>query len=274
MARPWAGGFRGPVIVGVTTLVNRAGIPYDSTNFDGEGIAVSPRGTLLIASETEPTVREFSRYGRLLFTLPVPAPFRIEPAGYGQPNVSLEGVTVSPGGGVAYASNEGPLLIDGEGQNRFLRYDLLWSGRSQLTGEFYYQADAGQSISDIVALSDTDLLVLERSWTPDVGNTARIFLTSTAGATDVSDVESLDGAGIEPLPKELLVDIVNCPPGDAVAKETQPNPLLDNFDGLALGPLIDGQYQTVYIMSDDNFNPTQVTRVIALGIDLELLGTS
>ncbi len=123
-----------------------------------------------------------------------------------------------------------------------------------------------------MALSDTELLVLERSWVPDVGNTARIFLTSTAGATDVSDVESLDGAGVEPLPKELLVDIVKCPPGDAIAKETQPNPLLDNFDGLALGPVVDGQYQTIYMLSDDNFSPLQVTRIIALGIDLELLG--
>jgi hypothetical protein len=78
------------------------------------------------------------------------------------------------------------------------------------------------------------------------------------------------------LGKQLLVDLVDCPPSGATAKQPQPNPLLDNVEGMALGgPLPDGR-RTLYLVSDDNNNPVQTTRLYALSVRLpaeaQLLG--
>lgn len=45
----------------------------------------------------------------------------------------------------------------------------------------------------------------------------------------------------------------------------QANPLLDNFEGLALGPYLPGGRRALLLQSDDNFDTGQVTRVIAPG---------
>jgi hypothetical protein len=262
--------FSGPSVEGATVLHDSAG-PFDETSFDGEAIAVTPDGTLLIASETEPSIREFALDGALIDELAVPASFLIAPAGEGRENESLEGLTMSPSGEILYSATESALLTDGEGQIRLLRHDWAGSGQAMLSGQFYYQTDPGLSVGELLALSEAELLVLERTFVPDVGNTIRIFLTSTAGAPDVSDILSLDGAGVEALPKKLLVDIGTCPPGDATAKQPQPNPLLDNFEGLAWGPRDQFGDRTLYVLSDDNFNTVQVTRLIALSIDEDLL---
>ena len=274
IAQPGGRSFAGPTLLDVTTLTDRGGTPFTDTTLDGEGMAVTEHGTLLVASEVEPSIREFSSSGRELRELPIPERFLVAPQGEGQANQSIESLTLAPDGRTLYSATESRLLVDGDGQIRVLRHDLPGIRGAQVSGEFYYQTDAGLSVGELLAYSETELLVLERTYTPDVGNTIRIYLTSTAGAQDVSNVASLDGAGIAPLPKELLVDIVTCPPGDATVKQPQPNPLLDNFEGMAFGPVVNGGYQTLYLLSDDNFNPVQVTRVIALGIDQDLLTPS
>lgn len=271
IASPTSQGFPAPVVLDVTVLTDENGEPFTDENFDGEAIAVTRAGNLLIASETEPSIREFSIDGQLLRELRVPDRFLIEPVGAGQPNASLESVTVTPSGRSVYSAMEAALSTDGEDQIRILRHNGFRFNRTANTSEFYYQTEPGQVVGEMVALSETELLVLERSFTPGFGNTIRLFLTSTAGAPDVSNVDSLDGAGFDPLPKRLIVDIVDCPDDGVPVLQPQPNALLDNFEGLALGPVSRGQ-QIVYLLSDDNFNTgVQITRLIALGIDPDLL---
>jgi len=130
--------------------------------------------------------------------------------------------------------------------------------------QFFYLAEPAQGISDIVALSDTDLLILERGFIPGRGNTVRVFRVSTSGATDAADRESLATAGVAPLAKTLLVDLATCPPGAARAPAQQPTPLLDNFEGLTLGPRLADGRQSLLLISDNNFGRDQVTRVVAL----------
>ena len=54
--------------------------------------------------------------------------------------------------------------------------------------------------------------------------------------------------------------------GGATTPGTQPNPLLDNYEGLALGPRLPGGRRSLLLQSDDNFSAGQVTRVVALGV--------
>ena len=60
-----------------------------------------------------------------------------------------------------------------------------------------------------------------------------------------------------------VAGLVGCPTLGAPSKETQTNPLLDNYEGMAItfggrGPA------GVSLISDDNFGATQFTRVLNL----------
>ena len=126
---------------------------------------------------------------------------------------------------------------------------------------------------EIAALSESELLVLERGFVAGQGNTVRIFRVSLDGAEDVSGEPSLAAPGLEPVEKELLVDLADCPPGGATTPGTQPNPLLDNYESLTLGPRLPGGSRALLLQSDDNFSTGQVTRVVALGVENSELRT-
>jgi hypothetical protein len=88
-------------------------------------------------------------------------------------------------------------------------------------------------------------------------------------AVDVSEKASLADASEKVfLKKKLLFDLVNCPPSGAVAKQPQPNPLLDNVEGLALGGWLPGGRRQLYLLSDDNNGATQITRLYSLAVKL------
>ena len=61
-------------------------------------------------------------------------------------------------------------------------------------------------------------------------------------------------------------DTTQCAPG-----AVQPNPLLDNFEALTLGPVLPDGRQSLVLVSDDNFNRSQTTRVIVLAVEDGLL---
>ena len=52
-----------PTVRAVTTLERPDGTPYTGQDFDGEGLVSLPDGSVLASSETEPTIRRFSRDG-------------------------------------------------------------------------------------------------------------------------------------------------------------------------------------------------------------------
>ncbi len=258
-----------PAIMGITLLRDAAGAPFTGRTSDNEGLALLPSGELLVASETEPSIRRFDPEGGLRGELPVPARFLVAPRGEATNNLTFESLALVPGGARLYTATEGPLRADGftadlRGRLRILRYERAAAGDFAPDAQFFYLAEPAQGISDIVALSDTDLLILERGFIPGRGNTVRVFRVSTSGATDAADRESLATAGVAPLAKTLLVDLATCPPGAARAPAQQPTPLLDNFEGLTLGPRLADGRQSLLLISDNNFGRDQVTRVVAL----------
>lgn len=258
-----------PAVTGITTLRDAAGTPFTGRTSDNEGLTALPNGELLIASETEPSIRRFGPDGLLRGELPVPARFLVAPRGDATNNLTFESLALAPGGDTLFTATEGPLRADGftadlRGRLRFLRYRRATGGDFAPDAQFFYLAEPAQGVADLVALSATDLLVLERGFIPGRGNTIRIFRVSLLGATDEADRESLAATGIAPLAKTLLVDLAACPPGAARTPAQQPTPLLDNFEGLALGPRLADGRQTLLLISDNNFGRDQVTRIVAL----------
>ncbi len=270
---PLAGGKPGtPQIEAVTTLRDARDQPFTGRNFDGEGLVLLPNGELLISSETEPSIRHFAPDGRLLGELSVPSRFQVKPAGEATGNQSFESLGLTPDSLHLFTTIEGPLAPDGftfdlRGRLRLLRYDRDGDGPNFApAAQFFYLAETAQGVADLVALSATELLVLERGFIPNFGNTVRVYRVSLVGAADVTGIARLADPGATPLKKELLVDLVNCPSSGAVAPAKQPTPLLDNFEALALGPRLPDGRQVLLLLSDDNFGGDQITRLITLAI--------
>ncbi len=250
------------------------GTPYTGMDSDNEGLAVLPDGDYLVSSETEPSIRIFGRDGVQRAALPVPARFAVAPAGEATSNATLEGLSISPRGDEVLAAMEGPLSGDTSAsdatEHRFLVYRADRHGRWTLTKQLAYRTDAGQRVPEVALYGEDSFVVEEASFDVATGNDVRLYAVTGLGrARDVSAVPDLATAGGVAVRKRLLADLVTCPTLGAPALETQTNPLLDNFEGLAVTtPRLPGGVRGLTLISDDNFSPTQTTRVLNLAARL------
>lgn len=261
----------------VTTLTRADGTPYTGADFDGEGLVTERGGkTILASSEREPSIRRFDRAtGKQVAEFPVPARFRVTPAGEASVNATFEALGVTPDGRTLFAGMEGALSADdtdpSDGMlNRFIRYSGKPGRAYEPVAQYAYRTDPGLGVVELVALGDDQLLVMERGFTAGVGNTVRFYRATATGVPDVTDVASLKTLA-DPrafIGKQLLVDVVTCPPSGATAKQPQPNPLLDNIEAMALGDDLRGDRRELFLLSDDNGGATQITRLYRFSVRL------
>lgn len=245
----------------VVPLADETGAALDS-----EGLVVDRDGTRLVSSETEPSVRRYSRDGRVLDRLPVPDALKVTPAGRATTNQTFEGLTLLPGGRTLLAAMEYAIAGDSTGIVRFQNWERHGK-RFALGAQYAYRTDTGLGVPEVAATPDGRLLVLERGFTSGVGNTVRLYLADPRHATDTSGVENLTGQddGIRLVRKTLLADIADCPTLGATAKQPQPNPLLDNIEGMVITGHAHGALR-VLLVSDDNQNAVQTTRFYFLRV--------
>jgi hypothetical protein len=243
-------------------------------------------GRVLISSEgigseqprVAPAIVEYTQAGRFVRQLAVPEKFIPNPTGAlirgVRDNFGLEALTLSPSGRRLFTAGETSLVQDGEpvtfdrgATARLIEYvesgDTFTPGR-----EFPYPLaaidkvpfEASLSVMGVVellALSDTEMLALERTFVEQAGtpgrgvNRARIYRVSIDGATDVSSVGSLRNAAFTPVKKTLLLDL-------STVQGLSPDLAnLDNFEGLAFGHGRANGPRVLVVISDDNLNPTQ-----------------
>ncbi|MGW8062750.1 esterase-like activity of phytase family protein [Streptomyces ziwulingensis] len=217
---------------------------------DAEGLVVAHDGTYLVSSETEPSIRRYTRDGEILDRLPVPDDLRTAPEGRARVNGSFEGLTLLPGGRTLLAAMEYPLAGDPDDLVRVQTWQRTPRGDFRLGTRYAYRTDTGLGVSEITATPDGRLLVLERGFTSGVGNTVRLYLADRRGTT---------------FDKTLLADLADCPSLGATAKQPQPNPLLDNFEGMTVTGRSKGRLELL-IVSDDNQNTAQTTRFLRLRV--------
>ncbi|MFJ5967197.1 esterase-like activity of phytase family protein [Streptomyces sp. NPDC093060] len=235
-------------------------------DLDSEGLVIDRDGTRLISSETEPSVRRYSRDGKILDRLPVPPSLLVAPAGRATANQTFEGLTMLPGGRTLLASMEYSISGDTTGIVRFQTWTRHHGG-FRLAAQYAYRTDAGLGVPEVQATPDGRLLVLERGFTPGVGNTVRLYEADLRHATDTSTVEILTGRpDVQLIRKTLLADIATCPTLGATAKQPQPNPLLDNIEGMTVTGRDHTGRLKVLLVSDDNQNQAQTTRFYSLRV--------
>ncbi|MGW2774751.1 esterase-like activity of phytase family protein [Streptomyces olivaceoviridis] len=235
-------------------------------DLDSEGLVIDRDGTRLISSETEPSIRRYSRDGAILDRLPVPPALQVAPAGRATANQTFEGLTMLPGGHTLLASMEYAISGDSAGIVRFQTW-TRHHGRFTPGAQYAYRTDAGLGVPEVQATPDGRLLVLERGFTAGVGNTVRLYLADLRHATDTSGTENLTGQpGVRLADKMLLADIAGCPSLGATAKQPQPNPLLDNIEGMTITGRDHTGRLKVLLVSDDNQNAAQTTRFYYLRV--------
>ncbi|MFE1799317.1 esterase-like activity of phytase family protein [Streptomyces sp. NPDC059517] len=245
----------------VVPLADESGAALDS-----EGLVVDRDGTRLVSSETEPSVRRYGRDGTILGRLPVPDALRVAPAGRATANQTFEALTLLPGGRTLLAGMEGSLSGDTPGVVRLQTWQRHGRSDFRLAAQYGYRTDTGLGLVEAAATPDGRLLVLERGFTAGVGNTVRLYLADLRHATDTSRVDTLTGQdGVRLVRKTLLADIADCPSLGATAKQPQPNPLLDNIEGMAVTGTTRGALR-VLLVSDDNQGATQTTRFYSLRV--------
>ena len=267
-----------PVVVRDPLVLRQPdGTPYDGTNSDNEGLAVLPDGSYLVSSETEPSIRVYGRDGVQLASLPVPARFAVTgttPDGQATSNATLEGLTIAPSGREIIAAMEGALSGDVSASgdatlHRFLVYDADRAGTWHLTKQIAYRTDEGNRVPEVAAYGRDSLLVEEAAFSATAGNSVELYaVTHLNAAADVSGIANLSLAPArDEVSKKLVASLTGCPTLGAPSRETQTNPLLDNYEGMAItfgGPGLAG----LSMISDDNFSAAQFTRVLNLLVRL------
>jgi hypothetical protein len=262
---------------------------------DPEGIRVSPHGTFYISDEYGPYLFEFNRQGHLLRRIEVPSKFFIS-APSADPNAELlgntagrqgnrgmEGLAISPDGTTLFGIMQNALIQDhglNPGttdrvglNNRILKIDLV-TGE---THEYVYVLDAinrGQGVCEILSINDHEFLVIERDnrsnlQTPPQAPTRKtIYKISLTGATDVSGIASLPAGalpvGVTPVTKELFINLLD---PDLNLTATIP----EKIEGLAWGPDLRDGRRVLYVISDNDLNPSLATQIYAFAIDPSLI---
>ncbi|MBL8605880.1 MAG: esterase-like activity of phytase family protein [Myxococcales bacterium] len=247
-------------------LVGRPGATWD-----GEGLARAGGRFVAVTVETTPLVETFDDKGTYQGVVPIPAVFAQQRAG----NKGLESLAASPDGAWLFSANEQALTVDGAGPTRtegsLVRILRLEVSSSATTQAAYRTEPLGpgtggdMGVSELAALSPTRLLVLERGFQSDVGNTVKIFEIDLAGAVDVSGSAALS-ASSPVVAKSLVVDLGTLPDTGVTHPGTQVNKLLDNYESLSVGPTLPDGRRLLFLTSDDNAQTTQVARVLVLAV--------
>jgi len=96
------------------------------------------------------------------------------------------------------------------------------------------------------------MLVLERAYATGRGNSLRLYEIDTRAASDVLSLDALAPGNHRPPPKTLVADF-------ATLGLTR----LDNTEGMCWGPPLPDGRRLLVVVSDDNFNPLQITQFAA-----------
>lgn len=288
-----------------TTLHSETGEPFAAGTIDGEGIALSPRQTVFIASEGDrdrgiaPSIEEFDLMtGAWLSRLPIPNRYlpRTEndrPIGV-QNNQAFESLTLSAthyGNATRYGNTLEPFRIFAATES------ALWQDLSADGGN----ADGGHETEPSTGLTpirfmhylvgDQTLLLAEHLYAIDalpdgaenLGLSDLLVLDQGGHFLSLERSFGLTGFGIRIFQLALggATDIAPIPAlaGDLAGITPIQKRLLldlstlgirlDNYEGMTLGPQLPDGSPSLILISDDNFNPLQTSELLVFRLRSE-----
>ena len=262
------------------------GKPLSSTTrtVDPEGIRVAPNGNLYISSEGnfgvgaalyQPFVREVRTDGSFVRAFETPSAFNyVDNSTTGaRSNKLFEALAVTPNG-MVFTANEDALIEDGPittlSAGSVVRVLKLDPASGKTVAQYAYplpaipvdKAPAGafapdNGLPELLAVSNTEFLAVERAYADGVGNTIRLVLaTLEADTTNVQSFKSLQGATYKPMKKQLLLEM----------PITYQGVKIDNIEGASWGPRLPNGNRTLVLVADNNFADNQVTQFLAFEV--------
>lgn len=282
-----AAGFNGVTLNSQTYMQRPDGttFPSNARTVDPEGIRVAPNGNLYWSSEGnwnanaasryQPFVREMTTSGVFVREFATPAMYNYvdNATAGGRNNKLFEALTVTPNGTI-YTANEDALVQDGPltsiSNGSVVRLTALDPVSGAAGAQYAYElppipVDAvpgapfgpDNGLPELLAISDTQFIAIERAFAFGVGNTIRLTLAEiTADTTDVSSFASLTGADYTPMRRTLLLEMPIAFDGIT----------LDNIEGVSWGKTLANGNRTLVLVADNNFSATQSTQFIAIEV--------
>ncbi|MEG3905099.1 esterase-like activity of phytase family protein, partial [Microcoleus sp. SVA1B4] len=254
----------GVAVTGVKLIGNPPPFAPDTSDTEGIGfiggnVFVSSEGNF--STNTQPFINRFDiATGLQNLALTIPSPkydVSVNPASGIRNNQGFETLTITPSQSFLFTATENALKQDGPAtgttatigtRSRILRYNLA---TNTANGEFLYNTDPGNGISEMLAVDDNTLLVLERFFNPaTLSGDLKLYQISLTGATDIQSNTGLIAsgvAGITPVSKTPIAST-------AYFLSAASPPLVDNFEGMTFGPsqTATGK-RTLILVSDNNF---------------------
>ncbi|ASZ10259.1 esterase-like activity of phytase family protein [Chitinophaga pendula] len=264
-------------IVGTTPLLRADGTMYPDTKTeapDPEAMRYNPVTDRLVwSSEGErivnkkdtilkdPGVYEITRQGKYIDSFMLPGQFHMKATENGpRRNGVFEGLGFTPDHKSLYVSLEEPRYEDGPQADldsngavtRLIRFDAR---TRKPVAQFAYELDPVATtpippqafkvngISDILVLSDRQLLVIERSFSfGRLGCVIKVYLADVSHATDISQIDALKGTtDVVPAKKKLLFNFNSL------------DTYIDNIEGCTFGPRLPNGHRSLIFVADNNF---------------------
>jgi hypothetical protein len=275
----------------ITGLPNQSQVP---PFLDTEGMVRLSNGDFLISSEGNndlkpramPRIFRMRSDGKWKSDITIPEKYLPEPIGQQkkgiQNNLAFEGLTEFEDGKFVFTSTEASLEQDAATSSeiggewiRILKYEEKGPQGYQPVAEFAYKLDLGPSsqkgteifrgVSEILALSNSKLLVLERgirvtpkgSWS----NTVGIYLADLSKGTDVTSLNKLADGKFIVVDKVKLIDFETDLANERSGKAVQ------NFEALAWGPKLPDGRRSLLVMSDNNFSKKEITELLLFAVE-------
>jgi hypothetical protein len=254
---------------------------------DPESIRFDPSGKALWWTsegsgklKLTPFIRETAPDGTFMANFPVPAMFDMQDGKTQGPrdNLTFEGLSFTPGHDALWLGMETALVQDGPiatvDTGSVARFTKL-AVTGNVIGQCAYALDPIQrkpagpysdnGVSEILALDENRLLVIERSGVQGAGDKwtmyIRLYEADATGATDVGGISALARAGFKPMTKRLILDLSKLP--ELGSKDL---PFIDNIEGVSFGPNLPDGNRSLILVSDNNFNAAQVTQFLAFEV--------
>ncbi|GAB4333578.1 MAG: esterase-like activity of phytase family protein [Flammeovirgaceae bacterium] len=224
----------------------------------------------------QPFIRQANMVGKYLNEIPLPEMFQMKSQEKGtRHNASFEGLSLSADKSKLWVAMEAPLYEDGEKASYVetkspIRISLFDKKTGALLKQYAYmlgkisKKPATDStfyvngVVEVLAIDDTRLLILERSYTAgyeDGGNSVMLYEVDLKEATDISKIPALANASYTPANKKLLLNF------DSLQLK-----ILDNIEGITWGKKLANGNRTLVVVSDNNFNTTQITQFIVFEV--------
>ncbi len=242
---------------------------------DPEAVRIDPvNGNLLWVSEGDraltatppriinPFIREIKPDGTHVREYTLPPLFNMAATETGpRGNAVFEGLTFTPDKSKAVVIMEGPLFQDGAPPSltskSVARITVFDRTSGTASAQYAYPIESVQSApspttaftvngpTEILALSNTKFLVLERSFSVGVvGNQVRLYEIDTAASTNILTTSALANVNYTPVTKKLVLDF------DTIKAAAG---TIANLEGMAFGPKLANGRNTLVVVADDNF---------------------